>query len=100
MIYSILSILFSFIYPFGSDIALEVTLGITLLLNIGISLIMLPINIRLAGQLVMQVFKYRYICNHVATLDREHYQGDILCSISFLNFSSNFVGMGKSMVVS
>ena len=33
---------------------------------------MLPINIRLAGQLVMQVFKYRYICNHVATLDEDN----------------------------
>ena len=72
MIYSILILLISSIYPFGSDTASEVTFGATFLLNIGISLIMLPINIRLAGQLVMQVFKYRYICNHVATLDEDN----------------------------
>ena len=72
MIYSILSFLIPNIYPFGSDTASEVTFGATFLLNIGISLIMLPINIRLAGQLVMQVFKYRYICNHVATLDEDN----------------------------
>ena len=72
MIYSILSFLIIFIYPFGSDIASEVTFGVTFLLNICISLVMLPINIRLAGQLVMQVFKYRYICNHVATLDEDN----------------------------
>ena len=72
MIYSILSFLINFIYPFGADTASEVTFGVTFLLNIGISLIMLPINIRLAGQLVMQVFKYRYICNHVATLDEDN----------------------------
>ena len=72
MIYSILSFLIPFIYPFGSDTTSEVAFGVTFLLNIGISLIMLPINIRLAGQLVMQVFKYRYICNHVATLDEDN----------------------------
>ena len=32
-----------------------------------ISLLMLPVNIRLAGQLVMQVFKYRFIVRHHAT---------------------------------
>ena len=72
MIYTILSFLITSIYPFGSDTASEVIFGVTFLLNIGISLIMLPINIRLAGQLVMQVFKYRYICNHVATLDEDN----------------------------
>ena len=72
MIYDILSFLITYIYPFGSDTIAEVTFGVTFLLNIGISLIMLPINIRLAGQLVMQVFKYRYICNHVATLDEDN----------------------------
>ena len=74
MIYSILSFLITFIYLFDSDEGSEseVTFGVTCILNIGISLIMLPINIRLAGQLVMQVFKYRYICNHVATLDEDN----------------------------
>ena len=72
MIYPILSFLITSIYPFGSDTASEVTFGATFILNIGISFIMLPINIRLAGQLVMQVFKYRYICNHVATLDEDN----------------------------
>ena len=72
MIYIVLSFLIPYFYPFGSDTIAEVTFGVTFLLNIGISLIMLPINIRLAGQLVMQVFKYRYICNHVATLDEDN----------------------------
>ena len=72
MIYSIFSLLITSIYPFGSDTTPKVAFGLTFLLNIGISLIMLPINIRLAGQLVMQVFKYRYICNHVATLDEDN----------------------------
>ena len=68
MIYSILALLVSYLYPFGSDTTSDVVLGITFLANILISVIMLPINIRLAGQLVMQVFKYRYICNHEATI--------------------------------
>ena len=72
MIYTIISFLTTIIYSFGSDTTSKVTFGVTFLLNIGISLIMLPINIRLAGQLVMQVFKYRYICNHVATLDEDN----------------------------
>ena len=72
MIYTLLSFLITFIYPFGGDTPIKAIIGVTLLLNVGISLIMLPINIRLAGQLVMQVFKYRYICNHVATLDEDN----------------------------
>ena len=71
MIYSILAQLVSCLYPFGSDTTSDVVLGITFLANILISVIMLPINIRLAGQLVMQVFKYRYICNHEATMDED-----------------------------
>ena len=72
MIYSILALLVSYLYPFGSDTTSDVVLGITFLANILISVIMLPINIRLAGQLVMQVFKYRYICNHEATMDEDN----------------------------
>ena len=72
MIYTLLSFLITFIYPFGGDPTIKAIIEVTLLLNVGISLVMLPINIRLAGQLVMQVFKYRYICNHVATLDEDN----------------------------
>ena len=72
MIYSILSLFAYSYYPFGSDNSAKVVFGITFFLTILISIIMLPINIRLAGQLVMQVFKYRYICNHVATMDEDN----------------------------
>ena len=72
MIYSLLTVVVSTLYPYGSDTNSKVGLGITFLLNILISIIMLPINIRLVGQLVMQVFKYRYICNHVATMDEDN----------------------------
>ena len=72
MIYSILALIVSYLYPFGSDTTSDAVLGITFLANILISVIMLPINIRLAGQLVMQVFKYRYICNHEATMDEDN----------------------------
>ena len=71
MIYSLLTLILAYLYPFESD-ASKVVLGIIFLINILISIIMLPINIRLAGQLVMQVFKYRYICNHVATMDEDN----------------------------
>ena len=72
MIYSILALIVSYLYPFGSDTTSDAVLGITFLANILISVIMLPINIRLAGQLVMQVFKYRYICNNEATMDEDN----------------------------
>ena len=72
MIYSLLTLIVSTLYPFGNDTTTEVVLGITFLINIIISIIMLPVNIRLAGQLVMQVFKYRYICNHEATMDEDN----------------------------
>ena len=72
MIYGLLTLFVSTLYPFGTDTTTEVVLGITFLINIIVSIIMLPINIRLAGQLVMQVFKYRYICNHEATMDEDN----------------------------
>ena len=72
MIYSLLTSVLPIIYIFGSDTTSKVVLGLVLLTNILISITMLPINIRLAGQLVMQVFKYRYICNHVATMDEDN----------------------------
>ena len=72
MIYNLLTLVLPVIYPFGNDTTSKVVLGIIFLINILISIIMLPINIRLAGQLVMQVFKYRYICNHVATMDEDN----------------------------
>ena len=64
-------------------------------------LVMLPINIRLAGQLIMQVFKYRYIVNNHAT-DTDHkvmaayYQhfkiilGIVCCMIGFNAFNTLF----------
>ena len=72
MIYSILSVTIAQIYRTGCDTTCKSVLGSTFLINILISVIMLPINIRLAAQLVMQVFKYRYIVNNVATLDEDN----------------------------
>ena len=72
MIYSTLALIVSYLYPFGSDTTSDVVIGTIFLANILISVIMLPINIRLAGQLVMQVFKYRYICNYEATMDEDN----------------------------
>ena len=68
MLYRILSFIFSNLYPRGSDVKSLSILGITFLINILVSLVMLPITIRLSGQLIMQVFKYRYIVKHVATM--------------------------------
>ena len=72
MIYSVLSVTLAQIYLTGCDTTCKSVLGSTFLINILISVIMLPINIRLAAQLVMQVFKYRYIVNNVATLDEDN----------------------------
>ena len=72
MIYSVLSVTLAQIYRAGCDTTCKSVLGSTFLINILISVIMLPINIRLAAQLVMQVFKYRYIVNNVATLDEDN----------------------------
>ena len=72
MIYSLLTFVLTIIYSFGNDTTPKVVLGIIFLINILISILMLPINIRLEGQLVMQVFKYRYICNRVATVDEDN----------------------------
>ena len=72
MIYSVLTVTIAQIYGAGCDTTCKSVLGSTFLINILISVIMLPINIRLAAQLVMQVFKYRYIVNNVATLDEDN----------------------------
>ena len=72
MFYRLLSFIFSNLYPNGSDPKSLVMLGITFLINILVSLVMLPITIRLSGQLIMQVFKYRYIVKHVATVSEDN----------------------------
>ena len=61
----------TYLYPAGIDLPAKITLRITFLIDIVISMAMLPLNIRLAAQLIMQVFKYRYIVKHVATVDEE-----------------------------
>ena len=99
MIYSLFTYIFSYLYPSRSS---NTSLGVfstTFLINILVSLVMLPINIRLAAQLIMQVFKYRYIVKHVAILDYDnqvmtgyyqHFQTImciILCMVGFNVFN-------------
>ena len=69
MIVSLALFIASVAYPTGSDATAQSIIGVTSSINILISLLMLPINIRLAAQLIMQVFKYRYILKRVAEGD-------------------------------
>ena len=69
MISSLSLFIVSAAYPTGSDATAQSIIGVMLSINILISLLMLPINIRLAAQLIMQVFKYRYILKRVAEGD-------------------------------
>ena len=73
--------------------------GFGLIIGIGLiqSLLMLPINLRLTAQLIMQVFKYRYIVKyHAEGLDKtvlsayfEHFKA-ILCILVFLLIFNTF----------
>ena len=69
MISSLTSFIVSAAYPTGTSATAQSIIGVTSSINILISLLMLPINIRLAAQLIMQVFKYRYILKRVAEGD-------------------------------
>ena len=71
-----------------------IVLFITIVINIIICFVVIPINIRLAGQMIMQVFKYRFIVkyhatdsddNKVITAYYQHFQVILAIVISFLD---------------
>ena len=92
MISSLTSFIVSAAYPTGTSATAQSIIGVTSSINILISLLMLPINIRLAAQLIMQVFKYRYILKRVAEGDvdtkvmrgyYDHFRA-VMCIILFM----------------
>ena len=73
-------------------------------LNSLLCILLLPVTIRLAGQLIAQVFKYRYIVNNcikdcdddskVITAYHQHFQislGIVLCMFGFCIFNPIFL---------
>ena len=96
MLSNLFSFIVSFVYPNGSTVEQQSILGLVLSISILISLLMLPINIRLAGQLIMQVFKYRYIVQHKAMTDvdiqvmtgyYDHFKAVMAIIVSILGFT-------------
>ena len=96
MLNSLFIFIAALVYPNGSTVEQQSILGLVLSISILISLLMLPINIRLAGQLIMQLFKYRYIVQHKAMTDvdiqvmtgyYDHFKAVMAIIVSILGFN-------------